>query len=70
MPLDDVLDDGEAKPGAAHSPRAQRIDSVETFGQPRQVFSGDTFRQIGHRQPHDRRFAAVRGFWRRTDSNR
>ena len=39
--VDDMLDDGEAQPGAADRPRARRIDAVEPFGQARDVLAWD-----------------------------
>ena len=41
MARDDMFDDRETKPGTALSPALARIDPVETFGQPRQMFGGN-----------------------------
>ena len=51
MPLDDVFDDGQAKPGSARSAAAAWIGAIEPPGQMRQVFGGDAGALIGHREP-------------------
>ena len=52
MPLDDVLDDGEAEAGAADRAAAPRIDAVESLGQPRDVLGRDAVAFVADRQPH------------------
>src|SRR5437879_845837 len=39
--VDDVLDDGEAQPGATQLARARGVDAVEALGEPRQMVGGD-----------------------------
>ena len=53
MAVDDVLDDGEAQPGAADRARAARVHPVEPLGQPRQVLARNA-------RPVDRRPSAPR----------
>src|SRR5436305_4629733 len=60
MPLDDVLDDREAKAGSARAPASRRIDAVESFGQSRQVFAGDSRPVVGYRYDDPPRRRACR----------
>ena len=41
MAVEDVLDDGEAKAGAAARAAFLHVDAVEPLGQPRNMFFGD-----------------------------
>ena len=52
MPLDDMLDDGEAQARTADAPAAPRIDAVEAFGQAGQMAGGDAFAAVGDAQTH------------------
>src|SRR5436190_17266322 len=45
--LDDVLDDGEAKAGAAGFAAARRIDAVEALGHSRQMLARDSGPVVG-----------------------
>ena len=47
--VDDVLDDREAEPGAAHLARARGVDPVKALGQPRQVLARDAVAAVAHR---------------------
>ena len=47
MALDDVLDDGEAQPGAARRLAAARVGAIEPAGQQRQVFGRDALALVG-----------------------
>ena len=49
MAVDDVLDDGEAEPGAAQLARAGGIDAVEALGQARQMLARDAVAVVAHR---------------------
>src|SRR5690349_8881964 len=44
----DMLDDGEAEPGAAELARAGGIDTVEALGEPRQVLARDALAMVAH----------------------
>src|SRR5690242_19665843 len=46
--IDDVLDDGEAEPGAAHRARASRVDAVEALGEARNVLPRDALATVAH----------------------
>ena len=59
MPLDDMLDDGEAKPGAARVAAARRIDTIESLGQAGEVGGGDAIALVGHAQDRARTFAGT-----------
>lgn len=50
----DVVDDREAKPGAAELPGARRVDLEETLGHPRQMLAGDPRLAILDHDPHRR----------------
>ena len=50
MPLDDMLDDRQAQPGAAGIAAARGIDPIEALGQARQMFWRDAFAGVAHRQ--------------------
>ncbi len=50
MAVDDVLDDGEAQPGAADGAGAALVDPVEALGQPGDVFARDPGAVIGDAQ--------------------
>src|SRR5689334_13600777 len=47
MPLDDMLDDGEAKAGAGGLAAAGGIDAVEALGHPRQMLARDPRAMVG-----------------------
>src|SRR6476620_7147343 len=49
MAIEDVLDDREAEPGAAHLARARRVDPVEPFGQPGQLLPLDALAVVAYR---------------------
>src|ERR1700733_11062430 len=51
MPVEDVLDDGQAQPGAAQLPRSGVVDAIETFGQARQMLAWDALSLIAHGDP-------------------
>ena len=48
MAVHDVLDDGQAKPGAAARPALLHVDAVETFGEARNVFGSDAGAMVAH----------------------
>src|SRR5689334_21034888 len=48
MVVEDVLDDGEAQPGAAHFAGARGVDPVEAFGQSGQVLAWYALALIAH----------------------
>src|ERR1700740_2984950 len=48
MVVEDVLDDRQAEPGAAHLAGARRVDPVESFGQPGQVLARDSLAPVAH----------------------
>src|SRR5467141_1100763 len=48
MAVEDVLDDREPEPGAAHFARPRGVDAVEPFGQSRQMLAGDALALIAH----------------------
>src|SRR5262245_12521382 len=50
MPVENVFDDGEAKPGAALLPTGGDADPIEALGQPRQMLRRDAGAVVGHRQ--------------------
>ena len=50
MTLDDVLDDGQAQPGAAEPARGRVVDLDELLEQGRQLVAGDADASVGHRQ--------------------
>src|SRR4051794_32878904 len=50
MALDDMLDDGEAKPGSALGAAAAGVDAVKAFGEARDMFRGDAFALVAHPQ--------------------
>ena len=50
MALDDMLDDGEAEPGAARIAAARGIDAVEALGQAREMVGGDAVAMVAHDQ--------------------
>src|SRR6516165_4281173 len=52
MAIDDVLDDREAKAGAAHRSRTRGVDAVEAFGEARQLLARDTVAPIVHGDRH------------------
>ena len=52
VPVDDMLDNGKAQPGATHLARPVRIDAVEPFGQPRDVVRGDPVALVGDADLH------------------
>src|SRR5690242_11906163 len=58
MVADDMLDDGEAEPGAAQLARAGGIDAVEALGQPRQVLARDALAVVAHGDGKRRRALA------------
>src|SRR5437868_6031514 len=47
VPLDDMLDDGEAEPGAAAVAATRGVDAVEALGQARQVLRRDSLAAVG-----------------------
>ena len=47
--IDDVFDDGQSQPGAAHGARAARVDTVKAFGQARNYLKGDAVALVAHR---------------------
>jgi hypothetical protein len=49
MMVEDVLDDGQAQPGAAHLARARRIDPIKSFRQAGQMLACDPFAIVTHR---------------------
>ena len=59
MAVDDVLDDREAKAGAAHLARAGGVDSVEALGEARQVLARNAVAPIAYRNRDRRRCRAV-----------
>ena len=63
--LDDMLDDREAKPGAAERAAAAGIDAVETLGDPRDVLGRDALALVGDRQVQHRPFGMRRHGHRR-----
>ena len=46
MPVEDVLDDGKAEPGAAALAAALDVDAIESLGQPRNCLARDAFALI------------------------
>jgi hypothetical protein len=46
--VEDVLDDREPEPGAAHFARARGIDAIESLGQSRQMLAGDALALVTH----------------------
>src|SRR5205823_12716484 len=48
MVVEDVLDDSQAEPGAAHLAGARGVDPVEAFGQPGQVLAWYALSLIAH----------------------
>src|SRR5579863_6164544 len=48
VPLQNVLDDGEAESRAAGRARAALIDTVEALGQSRDMLGGDADAGVGH----------------------
>ena len=48
--FEDVLDDGEPKAGAAAHPGSREIDTIESLGEPGQVFGRDAEPVIGDRE--------------------
>src|SRR5436190_120851 len=48
MAIEDVFDDRQAEPGAAHFTRAGRVDAVEPLGQSWQVLARDALAVIAH----------------------
>src|SRR5262245_56832421 len=48
----EVLDDGQAEPGAAELPRARLVDAVEALGDPWQVRARDTDAGVAHAELH------------------
>ena len=52
MAVDDVLDDRQPQPRAAHRARPPAIHPVETLGQPRQMLGGDAVPIIADRERH------------------
>ena len=67
--LNDVLDNGKPKPGAAHGARPLRIDPVKALGEARQMFGGDAVADIADRNPHCRRLVRCRRCRRHRDGN-
>src|SRR6185437_7483900 len=64
----DVLDDGEAEPGAAQLARAGGIDAVEALGEPRQVLARDALAMVADGDGKRRR--ALAGPRRRQQARR
>src|SRR5262245_66672166 len=58
MPIEDVLDDGEAESGAATFATAFHIDSIEAFGKARDRFARNAFAFILDRDKNLSRAAA------------
>ena len=50
MALDDVLDDGQAKPGAAGLAAAGRVHTIETLRDSLQMLARDAMTVIGDRE--------------------
>jgi len=48
MAVEDVLDDREPEPGAAHFARPRGVDAVEPLGQSRQMLAGDALALVTH----------------------
>src|SRR5436190_8457682 len=48
MVVEDVLDDRQAEPGAAHLARSRRVYPVESLGQPGQVLAPYALTLIAH----------------------
>src|SRR5580658_759995 len=54
MAVDDMLHDGQPKPGAAHRARPASVHAVEPLRQPRQVLTRNAVPLIGDRHNHPR----------------
>lgn len=48
VPLQHVLDDGQAKSGSATGTAAPGIDAIEAFGETRDVLGSDSYTGISH----------------------
>ncbi len=54
MAVHDVLDDGQAQPGAALLAARGGVDAIEALGEARQVLGCDTRAVVGDARPHAR----------------
>ena len=59
MVVEDVLDDRQAEPGAAHLARAGGVDPVKSLGQPWQVLARYALALIAHGYRHRRIFGTA-----------